>query len=217
VLLGVTVSIGGAAAAFGGLAMSAAMAATIAIVSTGAKLAFDSLVQRDAPDANRGRSFARFEIRFQLAWVIGAVLPLLLLPIPEQVGFAGIAITAAFALFSYVAGQRAAQRRHDEAPPVDDEVEALERELDLTLSDPTRPDLTAADPVLHPEPVHADLGYGGAFEAGDHAGWQVADPEWGGGPDATRVDQTRADAVDPTRVDPTRVPEDRRRLRRRRR
>jgi hypothetical protein len=217
VLLGVTVVVGGAAAAFGGLAMSAAMAATIAIVSTGAKLAFDSLVQRDAPDANRGRSFARFEIRFQLAWVIGAVLPLLLLPIPEQVGFAGIAVTAAFALFSYVAGQRAAQRRHDEAPPVDDEVEALERELDLTLPDPMRRDLTAADPVLHPEPVHADLGYGGAFEAGDHAGWQVADPEWGGGPDATRVDQTRADAVDPTRVDPTRVPEDRRRLRRRRR
>ena len=139
VLLGVTVVVGGAAAAFGGLAMSAAMAATIAIVSTGAKLAFDSLVQRDAPDANRGRSFARFEIRFQLAWVIGAVLPLLLLPIPEQVGFAGIAITAAFALFSYVAGQRAAHRRHAEGPAVDDEVEALERELDLTLPMLTAP------------------------------------------------------------------------------
>ena len=29
----------------------------------------------DAPDANRGRSFARFETRFQLAWVIGAFIP----------------------------------------------------------------------------------------------------------------------------------------------
>ena len=36
-----------------------------------AKQAFDALVQRDAPDANRGRSFARFETKFQLAWVLG--------------------------------------------------------------------------------------------------------------------------------------------------
>ena len=39
------------------------------------KLAFDSLVQREAPDANYGRSFARFEARFQGAWVIGAFIP----------------------------------------------------------------------------------------------------------------------------------------------
>ena len=39
-----------------------------------AKLAFDSIVQRDAPDANRGRSFAKFETRFQIIWVVGALL-----------------------------------------------------------------------------------------------------------------------------------------------
>ena len=39
------------------------------------KLAFDSIVQRDAPDANRGRSFARFETRFQVIWVLGAFIP----------------------------------------------------------------------------------------------------------------------------------------------
>ena len=47
------------------------------VTSGTAKQAFDALVQRDAPDANRGRSFARFETKFQLAWVVGAAMPLL--------------------------------------------------------------------------------------------------------------------------------------------
>ncbi len=38
---------------------------------------FDSLVQRDAPDTAWGRAFARYEAYFQLAWVIGAFLPVL--------------------------------------------------------------------------------------------------------------------------------------------
>jgi hypothetical protein len=46
----------------------------IAAGSACGRLAFDSLVQRDAPDAARGRAFARFETRFQLVWVAGAVL-----------------------------------------------------------------------------------------------------------------------------------------------
>jgi MFS family permease len=36
--------------------------------------AFDSLLQRSAPDALRGQAFARYETGFQLAWVVGAVL-----------------------------------------------------------------------------------------------------------------------------------------------
>lgn len=39
--------------------------------------AFDSIVQRDAPDAERGRAFAGLEARLQLAWVVGALLPVL--------------------------------------------------------------------------------------------------------------------------------------------
>lgn len=38
-----------------------------------ARQGFDSLVQSQAPDANRGRSFARFETRFQIGWVLGAI------------------------------------------------------------------------------------------------------------------------------------------------
>ncbi|MEX2292354.1 MAG: MFS transporter [Acidimicrobiales bacterium] len=101
----------------GELAGAAAMAATIAVASTCGKLGFDSLVQRDAPDANRGRSFARFEVRFQLVWVTGAVAPVIV-SFPLRLGFLVVGGTAAFALFSYLAGQRAARRSHVDRPPL---------------------------------------------------------------------------------------------------
>jgi energy-converting hydrogenase Eha subunit E len=70
------------------------------------KLAFDSLVQREAPDANYGRSFARFEARFQGAWVIGAFIPAV---IPLNLAVGGVAVAAAslFALVSYLIGKPA--------------------------------------------------------------------------------------------------------------
>jgi hypothetical protein len=113
------------AARYDGLLAAALVAATVAVVSTCGKLGFDSIVQRDAPDANRGRSFAKFEVRFQLVWVVGAMIPVVV-SIPQQAGFLMVAGTAGFALFSYIAGQRAAQRAHldrvsrepvDPAPP----------------------------------------------------------------------------------------------------
>ena len=38
-----------------------------------ARQGFDALVQTHAPGASHGRSFARFETRFQLGWVAGAI------------------------------------------------------------------------------------------------------------------------------------------------
>jgi MFS family permease len=54
---------------------SAALAGVLGLVTATAKLAFDSLVQRDAPSAVQARSFARFEAVFQLVWVFGALIP----------------------------------------------------------------------------------------------------------------------------------------------
>jgi hypothetical protein len=111
--------VGGVAAAWtGGLAASMLLAGLVAVMSTSARLAFDSLVQRDAPDANRGRSFAKFELRFQIAWVIGAVVPVLI-SIPLTAGFWIVGALAGFALFSYAAGQQAAHRAHGSGRPVD--------------------------------------------------------------------------------------------------
>jgi MFS family permease len=90
----------------GGLAAMAIMAFAVGMAAGGGKQAFDSIVQRDAPDANRGRSFARFETRFQLIWVVGSFVPVVI-PIPARVGYVIIAAFAGFALFSYTAGTRA--------------------------------------------------------------------------------------------------------------
>jgi len=70
------------------------------------KLAFDSLVQREAPDANYGRSFARFEARFQGAWVAGAFIPAVI-PLNLAVGGVGVAAASIFALVSYLIGKPA--------------------------------------------------------------------------------------------------------------
>ena len=67
-----------AAAFYGSHAFSLHTAAFVAGVvglgSSAGRLAFDSLVQRDAPEQIRGRTFARYETIFQLCWVAGAGL-----------------------------------------------------------------------------------------------------------------------------------------------
>jgi Major Facilitator Superfamily len=109
IVLGITAAAGLVAAWAGGLQAAGGLALCMGMAASTGKLAFDSLVQRDAPDANRGRSFAKFETRFQLTWVVGAFLPVVI-PIPRSVGFLIIALAATFALVSYLAGQRALSR-----------------------------------------------------------------------------------------------------------
>jgi hypothetical protein len=60
-----------------GLDLAAVLAGAVGVVSSGTRLGFEALVQREAPEAARGRAFARFETLFQLAWVAGAALPTL--------------------------------------------------------------------------------------------------------------------------------------------
>ena len=89
----------------GGLEGLTILAGGVALTSAVGKLAFDSLVQRDAPDANHGRTFARFEARFQVAWVVGAFLPVAL-PIPARLGSLLVAAGIGFALVSFIVGRR---------------------------------------------------------------------------------------------------------------
>jgi len=97
VAAGVWCAVVGGVAGFGGLSFLVAMAASVG------KQAFDSMIQRDAPESNRGRLFARFESRFQVAWVIGAVIPTAI-RIPITVGAWMVAVTAAATAVFYVAG-----------------------------------------------------------------------------------------------------------------
>ena len=89
----------------GGLRGTLVLTLAIGTGAAAGKLAFDSLVQRDAPDANWGRSFARFEMRFQFGWVVGALVPTLL-HVPERIGFAIVAVAAAVATATYIVGLR---------------------------------------------------------------------------------------------------------------
>lgn len=81
ILLGtlvLTAAAGFGAAFLGGIGGAFLVALGVSVAVASGKLSFDSLVQRDAPDANYGRWFAKFEARFQLAWVLGAFFPVLI-------------------------------------------------------------------------------------------------------------------------------------------
>lgn len=58
-----------------GLDLAMVLAGAVGIVGSATRLSFDSIVQREAPEAARGRVFARFETLFQISWVIGAAIP----------------------------------------------------------------------------------------------------------------------------------------------
>jgi hypothetical protein len=96
----------GVLAAFtGGKGTAALLSGAVGFSAAMARLAFDAIVQRDAPDANRGRAFAQFETRFQLAWVIAAFIPVVI-PFPGWAGFLVVGLMGAFAAASYLFGSR---------------------------------------------------------------------------------------------------------------
>jgi hypothetical protein len=73
------------------LAMVVAMAAGVA------RLAFESIVQRDASVVARGQVFAHYETRFQFAWVVAAALAVLL-NLPGWLGLIAVSGAAASGL-----------------------------------------------------------------------------------------------------------------------
>jgi hypothetical protein len=96
------------AALVGGLGTAIGLAFVVNFSCAIGRLAFDSIVQRDAPDANQGRAFARFETRFQLAWVL-AGLPPVFFTLPGPVGFLVVGLIGTFAGFTYLVGSKAVQ------------------------------------------------------------------------------------------------------------
>jgi MFS family permease len=102
------------AARDGGRIGAVTIAFTVAFGAAAGRIAFDSLLQRDGPEHLRGRAFARFETRFQLAWVAGALVPVALLDVlTKRSGFFLLALVLGFGGLSYVGGLRA---RHEWGP-----------------------------------------------------------------------------------------------------
>lgn len=93
-------------AVVGGVVGGVVLAGVVNFSAAIGRLAFDSTVQRDAPDANQGRAFAQFETRFQLGWVLAGVVPVVL-RIDGPLGFVLVGAGAAVATVSYAMGARA--------------------------------------------------------------------------------------------------------------
>lgn len=126
-VLGAVGVVGTLAALIGGLIGAMLAAAVVAVAGQMGKQAFDAIVQRDAPEANLGRSFSRFESRFQLVWVVGALIPVVV-PIPARLGFLFVALLSAFAAISYWLGRDPAPTAPVDKQRVRDAVRGFRRD-----------------------------------------------------------------------------------------
>ena len=81
----------------GGIVLAAVVNASAAI----GRLAFESTVQGGAPDANRGRAFARFETQNQMAWVFGGLIPVAISP-SGPLGFAIVGVVGLVGAIAFV-------------------------------------------------------------------------------------------------------------------
>jgi hypothetical protein len=87
-----------AAAILGGIPAMIGLAFTVNLAASLGRLGFEATLQRDAPQANRGRAFAKFETRFQLAWAFAGLIPVLVtMSGPTGALVIGIAGTAGLA------------------------------------------------------------------------------------------------------------------------
>ena len=75
------------------------------------RLAFQSLMQRAAPEGALGRVFVRYEVFFQLAWVAGAFVPALL---PIDFRFGILLLAAFYGVLGAAYAWRFRQRRRDD-------------------------------------------------------------------------------------------------------
>lgn len=87
------VGIVGVGAAFSGrIVAGIVLASAVNAAAAICRLAFESVVQSGAPDANRGRAFSKFETQNQIAWVVGGLMPVIFRP-DGWLGFACIGVS----------------------------------------------------------------------------------------------------------------------------
>lgn len=113
-LISVVVASGLAVFILDGVVAALVLVFAVGVAGSTGKMAFDSIVQRDAPDANRGRSFAKFETRFQIMWVIGAALAVIKMEL--EIGYILVFAVSTFAAFTYGVGLLAAQQHEGKTP-----------------------------------------------------------------------------------------------------
>jgi len=90
----------------GGPLGAVVLAAVLNLMAALGRLNFESIVQRDAPGANRGRAFAVFETRFQLSWAVGAFVAVAL-QVSGTIGFLIVGVVAVAASIHVLGRKRA--------------------------------------------------------------------------------------------------------------
>jgi hypothetical protein len=92
-------------ALLGGELAGVVLATVVSFSAAIGRLGFESIVQREAPSANHGQVFSRFELRFQLGWVVAGTVPVLI-EMPGALGYLMVGVLTAVALVNYSAGAR---------------------------------------------------------------------------------------------------------------
>jgi hypothetical protein len=123
-----------------------AVAGVVGTCANAGRQAFDSLVQRDAQDVERGWLFARFETRFQLSWVLGAFVAVAIQP-PLWAGFLIVGSASSLAALRYFEAGRPSVREP-----------AAERSV------PTVPEEPAASPAERLLAAAEDLAHRGELD-----------------------------------------------------
>jgi len=89
-------------AVLGGPIGAVVLAGVLNLAAALGRLSFESMVQRDAPGANQGRAFARFETRFQLAWAVGAFLAVAI-QVDGSIGFLIVGVVSGVTMLYLIA------------------------------------------------------------------------------------------------------------------
>jgi hypothetical protein len=100
-----------------GLPMLALFAGLAGMSTESGRLAFQSLMQTNAPGGAQGRVFVRYEVVFQLAWVTGAFIPAMF-PLPFRGGILALAVYYALLAVLYLVRVRALGRPDEARPPL---------------------------------------------------------------------------------------------------
>ena len=79
------------------------LAASAGLAWGTAKFGYDGLLQSSLPPERRGAAFTRSETLFQLAWVVGAIIPVLF-TVPTSTGLLIAGCVALFAQVIIVSG-----------------------------------------------------------------------------------------------------------------
>lgn len=79
---------------------AALLGLSVGLGAGAAKIAFDALVQQDAPESIQSRAFARFEAAFQLVWVVGGLAPVVF-TMSLTLGFTVVMLMAVGTLVAY--------------------------------------------------------------------------------------------------------------------